>query len=245
LTLPVEVYEILKRFNDGGESPKTPNVRLMHALSLPGKDDSPVKRFEISDVLAVITGRMVSTRYMEGMLDIMRFILREPGMTEYCAEEARQVCREWLLTQFPDLENIHVTGLSAKNWGQWLKEMSDRFGVVFDVLIMPKSQCQSGKYSRTVWDDLGIGADGRFKGGPRVSPPPSFEGKDYYAVLGVPSDADLATIKAAYRRAALRFHPDHNKAPDAEDRFKEAAEAYQVLSNEATRWQYDQLRSAA
>jgi len=62
---------------------------------------------------------------------------------------------------------------------------------------------------------------------------------DYYEVLGVPRDADLKTIKKAFRELALRYHPDRNKEPGAEDRFKEIAEAYAVLSDPKKRAQYD------
>jgi molecular chaperone DnaJ len=63
--------------------------------------------------------------------------------------------------------------------------------------------------------------------------------RDYYEVLGVPRDADLKTIKKAFRELALRYHPDRNKEPGAEDRFKEIAEAYAVLSDPKKRAQYD------
>ena len=55
-------------------------------------------------------------------------------------------------------------------------------------------------------------------------------GKDYYAILGVSRDAGADDVKKAYRKMALKFHPDKNKASDAEERFKEIAEAYRVLS---------------
>ncbi|HYB27932.1 MAG TPA: molecular chaperone DnaJ [Solirubrobacteraceae bacterium] len=64
--------------------------------------------------------------------------------------------------------------------------------------------------------------------------------RDYYEVLGVPRDADDATIKKAFRRLARELHPDVNKHdPDAEDKFKEAAEAYEVLSDSDRRATYD------
>jgi molecular chaperone DnaJ len=63
--------------------------------------------------------------------------------------------------------------------------------------------------------------------------------RDYYDVLGVSRDADEAEIKKAFRRLARELHPDVNKAPDAEDRFKEAAEAYEVLSDAERRRTYD------
>ena len=55
--------------------------------------------------------------------------------------------------------------------------------------------------------------------------------RDYYEVLGVSRDADQQAIKDAFRGLALKYHPDRNKSPGAEERFKEIAEAYAVLSD--------------
>src|SRR5574341_2365798 len=63
--------------------------------------------------------------------------------------------------------------------------------------------------------------------------------RDYYEVLGVARDADAAAIKNAFRTLALRYHPDRNKEPGAEERFKEIAEAYAVLSDPNKRAEYD------
>lgn len=63
--------------------------------------------------------------------------------------------------------------------------------------------------------------------------------RDYYEVLGVPRDADAKAIKDAFRKLALRYHPDRNKEPDAEERFKEIAAAYAVLSDPQKRAAYD------
>src|SRR6202045_1202668 len=64
--------------------------------------------------------------------------------------------------------------------------------------------------------------------------------RDYYEVLGVSRDADEAAIKKAFRRLARELHPDVNRHdPDAEDKFKEAAEAYEVLSDPDRRATYD------
>ena len=54
-------------------------------------------------------------------------------------------------------------------------------------------------------------------------------GKDYYKILGVSRKATDNEIKKAYRKMALKYHPDKNKAPDAEEKFKDIAEAYEVL----------------
>ncbi len=63
--------------------------------------------------------------------------------------------------------------------------------------------------------------------------------RDYYEVLGVARGADDAEIKKAFRRLARELHPDVNREPDAEERFKEAAEAYEVLSDADRRATYD------
>lgn len=65
-------------------------------------------------------------------------------------------------------------------------------------------------------------------------------GKDYYKILGISRTANDDEIKKAYRKLALKFHPDKNKAPSAEERFKEIAEAYEVLSDKKKRDIYDQ-----
>ncbi|GAX01741.1 molecular chaperone DnaJ [Secundilactobacillus silagei] len=69
-------------------------------------------------------------------------------------------------------------------------------------------------------------------------------GKDYYEVLGVSKDASQAEIKKAYRQLSKKYHPDINKAPGAEEKFKEITEAYEVLSDEQKRSNYDQYGSA-
>ncbi|XP_005998992.1 dnaJ homolog subfamily B member 4 isoform X2 [Latimeria chalumnae] len=65
-------------------------------------------------------------------------------------------------------------------------------------------------------------------------------GKDYYRILGIEKGASDEDIKKAYRKQALKWHPDKNKSPNAEDKFKEIAEAYEVLSDSKKREIYDQ-----
>ena len=64
-------------------------------------------------------------------------------------------------------------------------------------------------------------------------------GKDYYKILNVSRDANAEEIKKAYRKLALKYHPDKNKSPGAEDKFKEVAEAYEALSDPQKREIYD------
>ena len=70
--------------------------------------------------------------------------------------------------------------------------------------------------------------------------------RDYYEVLGVDKNADSATIKKAYRKLAKKYHPDANPGDEeAASKFKEASEAYAVLSDDSKRKQYDQFGHAA
>jgi molecular chaperone DnaJ len=68
--------------------------------------------------------------------------------------------------------------------------------------------------------------------------------RDYYEILGVNKNASTDEIKAAYRKLAMQYHPDRNKSPDAEEKFKEISEAYAVLSDQNKRQQYDQFGHA-
>lgn len=65
-------------------------------------------------------------------------------------------------------------------------------------------------------------------------------GKDFYKILGIQKGANDDEIKKAYRKLALKYHPDKNKSAGAEERFKEIAEAYEVLSDKKKRDIYDQ-----
>ena len=71
------------------------------------------------------------------------------------------------------------------------------------------------------------------------------EKRDYYEVLGVSKNATDKEIKSSFRKLAKQYHPDVNKEPGADQKFKEAQEAYSVLSDETKRKQYDQFGHAA
>ncbi len=73
----------------------------------------------------------------------------------------------------------------------------------------------------------------------------SMNEKDYYEVLGVSQEATTEEIRKAFQKKARTLHPDVNKEPDAEERFKEVSEAYAVLSDEDKRRRYDAMRSGS
>lgn len=69
--------------------------------------------------------------------------------------------------------------------------------------------------------------------------------QDYYDILGVRKDASDREIKKAFRKLAMKYHPDKNKDPKAEEKFRQIAEAYEVLSDESKRKEYDQFGKSA
>ncbi|MCI1665406.1 MAG: DnaJ domain-containing protein [Atopobiaceae bacterium] len=73
----------------------------------------------------------------------------------------------------------------------------------------------------------------------------SMNDKDYYAILGVDQNASTEEIRKAFQTKARKLHPDVNKEPDAEERFKEVSEAYAVLSDDDKRKRYDAMRSGS
>ena len=68
--------------------------------------------------------------------------------------------------------------------------------------------------------------------------------KDYYKILGIDKNASKSDIKKAYRKLALKYHPDKNKSEGAEEKFKEISEAYAVLYDDEKRQMYDQYGHA-
>ena len=68
--------------------------------------------------------------------------------------------------------------------------------------------------------------------------------RDYYEILGVEKGSSKSDLKKAYKKLALKYHPDRNKGKDAEEKFKEISEAYAVLSDDEKRSAYDRFGHA-
>lgn len=69
--------------------------------------------------------------------------------------------------------------------------------------------------------------------------------RDYYEILGIDKSASEKEIKSAYRKLAMQYHPDKNSSPDAEEKFKEISEAYEILSDQNKRSKYDKFGHSA
>ncbi|KAL5217968.1 hypothetical protein ABZP36_018652 [Zizania latifolia] len=82
------------------------------------------------------------------------------------------------------------------------------------------------------------------RGSPKAAAAAERGGKDYYATLNLRRDATLQEVKTAYRTLARKYHPDMNKNPEAEEKFKEISAAYEILSDEEKRSLYDRFGEA-
>lgn len=96
-----------------------------------------MKKYNLSDVLSVTSGRMVSTRGMEGIYDILNYMTGESLFT-HALPRAAEKCTPYLLEQFPILQNIEYEHVDETNWSKWLQNNVEEYGDEFNV--MPLSE---------------------------------------------------------------------------------------------------------
>jgi hypothetical protein len=104
---------------------------------------SDTKQFHISDVLTITTGRLVSTRHMDGVYDILNWMTGESLYTHQLPRASRE-CAPALLAQFPALVDVPVPDdlTDAKKRDAWLVKQGKRFGYLFDVAPLPPREAQ-------------------------------------------------------------------------------------------------------
>ena len=91
-----------------------------------------MREFHISDILSITTGRLVSTRHVEGVYEILNYMTGDNLFTHQLPRASR-VCAPHLLRQHPQLKDVYGGGVTKDNWKEWLKEMTARFGETLSV----------------------------------------------------------------------------------------------------------------
>ena len=94
------------------------------------------KDFDISDILSITTERLVSTRHVEGVYDILNFMTGENLMT-HALPRASRICAPALLKQHPKLRKVDVKGVNPKTWKTWLAVQRKKFGDTLPVKTLP------------------------------------------------------------------------------------------------------------
>ncbi|TRZ78547.1 hypothetical protein D4R87_00410 [bacterium] len=103
---------------------------LMRAKSMDALGAQP---FHISDVLTITTGRLVSTRHMDGVYEILNFMTDDSLFTHQLPRASNE-CKPRLLDQFPFLRDIDVSGINEETWKSWLSSQVSKFGGYHDVI---------------------------------------------------------------------------------------------------------------
>lgn len=101
-----------------------------------------VRNFHISDVLSIITGRLVSTRVMEGYCDILRFMTGKP-LFDHQLLRATDVCAAALLRQHPFLADIDASEVNKDNWREWLAQQIELHGETLAVFPLGDDEYHS------------------------------------------------------------------------------------------------------
>lgn len=96
-----------------------------------------MKKFHISDILCVITGKMVSIRNMEGLYDILNY-MTDDNLHTHQLPRVMDECRPYLIEQFPQLESVDVSGVNVNNLLAVIKKIEREHGSYFEVERIPE-----------------------------------------------------------------------------------------------------------
>lgn len=96
-----------------------------------------MRNFDISDILSVTTGRLVSTRHMAGLCDILNYMTGD-DLSTHAIPRAGRECEPFLLEQHPQLKNVDASSVTPDNWQAWLAEQRKTYGDELPVAPLPK-----------------------------------------------------------------------------------------------------------
>ena len=96
-----------------------------------------MRNFDISDILSITTGRLVSTRHIEGVYDILNYMTGDNLFTHALPRASRE-CAPFLLEQHPQLSNVDASDVTRENWQAWLSEQRSFYGDELPVKPVPK-----------------------------------------------------------------------------------------------------------
>lgn len=102
----------------------------------------PTKQYHLSDIISITTGRLVSTRHMDGVYDILNFMTGDSLFTHQLPRAARE-CAPILLEQHPQLKDINESECTTKNWQEWLDGLLKKYGE-----WLPVSPLKEGQHIR-------------------------------------------------------------------------------------------------
>lgn len=190
------------------------------------KQERRQRDFDISDILSVTTGRLLSTRHVDGLYDILAFMTNSDEITLIGSAVVATQCRESLIEQYPALAD--AMEVTKENHREFVEQMRRKFGDKLSVTqVDPAFFDMHSDYD--YWSKIRIGSSQDRNKVP-----------DLYRLLEADRTASIDAIKANYRRLAKLYHPDRNPGDKtSEETFKKINAAYDVLGDPRRRAVYD------
>jgi len=204
-----------------------PYSRLVQVIKKPGKpevkiscDDYSVPLDSIKSILELINDKIIGSELSPGLMSSVIEILEGAGLKE--TEEVKDTVKE-----------IQILLKAFEEIVDWLKNTlkvdPNAKATLFVTEPEESEEPESTNEPETKKSETPIAPE---KNKPVL--------ENYYEVLGIKQDATFDEIKKAYRKLALKYHPDKNPAKEAEEKFKQIANAYEILSDSTTRKAYDE-----